>query len=293
MTITLINPLAFITLFKNETLKQLAAPFPPSDVEWRVGSTNKEKTRGLALAYITARAVMNRLDIVMGPENWYDKYVPGPDGGVMCELSVCINGKWVTKCGLAENSDIEAVKGGESDSLKRAAVKFGIGRYLYYLPDVWAELKNGKYIAEDPDLVRITPWAVPEEYRTKTKPEATTTRTSGSSRTNGGNGGNGGSGTRRRTTQKKADPKPKPEEVLEDVTAEVPPGDFVVTQAGQEGKENPKHWGTRIADLSENALGYYAGEKVGNLVFRPKAEAGKALQKAAKAFKKEAVAEPA
>ena len=274
MTITLINPLQFITLFKCETLKQLAAPFIPTDVEWRVGSTNREKTRGLALAYITARAVMNRLDIVVGSENWYDRYVPGPSGGVMCELSIHINDKWVTKCGLAENTDIEAVKGGESHSLKRAAVKFGIGRYLYYLPDTWVELKNGKYIAEEPDLVRIAPWAVPKEYKTTT-------------------GDNGGNGTRRRT-QKNADPKPADaEEVLEDVTAEVTPGDFVVTQAAQEGKENPKHWGVKLSELSENALGYYAGEKVGNLIFRPKSEAGKALQKAAKAFKKEVVAEPA
>jgi len=51
----------------------------------------------------------------------------------------------------AENSDIEPVKGGLSDSFKRAAVQWGIGRYLYSLGAVWVDVEQrGKnvYITE-------------------------------------------------------------------------------------------------------------------------------------------------
>jgi hypothetical protein len=37
--------------------KSLKAPFHPDDIEWRVGSTTKDKSRGLALAYVTNRAI--------------------------------------------------------------------------------------------------------------------------------------------------------------------------------------------------------------------------------------------
>jgi len=55
-------------------LKKLFDPFPPSQVSWRVGATNKDKTKGIALAYIDARDVMDRLDDVCGPENWQVEY---------------------------------------------------------------------------------------------------------------------------------------------------------------------------------------------------------------------------
>ena len=56
----------------------LAAPFAPEDLEFRAGATTGDKTKALALAYITSRAVMNRLDDVVGPANWKDQYAPAP-----------------------------------------------------------------------------------------------------------------------------------------------------------------------------------------------------------------------
>ena len=97
---------------------QLTAPFPVEDVEFRAGATNKEKTKALALAYITSRAVMNRLDEIVGPTDWKDAYRPGPDGGVICGLSLRIGGEWITKWDGAENTNFEAIKGGLSDAFK-------------------------------------------------------------------------------------------------------------------------------------------------------------------------------
>jgi hypothetical protein len=45
-------------------IRALFAPFPPGRVSWRVGSTTQDKKRGMALAYIDARDVMDRLDAV-------------------------------------------------------------------------------------------------------------------------------------------------------------------------------------------------------------------------------------
>ena len=98
---------------KNQnTFTRLAAPFNPSDLEWRAGASNQDKTKALALAYITSRAVMDRLDEVIGLENWRDEYQPGPDGGLICGLSLRVNGEWVTKWDGAENTAFEEVKGG-------------------------------------------------------------------------------------------------------------------------------------------------------------------------------------
>lgn len=33
----------------------LSAPFSSSDIEWRVSATNAEKTKGLAVPYVTSR----------------------------------------------------------------------------------------------------------------------------------------------------------------------------------------------------------------------------------------------
>lgn len=141
----------------------LALPFPTQDIEFRVGSTNKEKTKGLALAYITSRAVMERLDMVVGPGNW-ESNLSVIDKGFTCSLSIRVGQDWVTKMDAANLSDIESIKGGASDALKRAAVQWGIGRYLYGLPDIWVALENGKYI---PDNELKKARSVVEEYTRK------------------------------------------------------------------------------------------------------------------------------
>ena len=150
-----------IVAVPNPLFEALAQPFPISEIEFRAGATNQEKTKALALAYITSRAGMARLDTVMGPSNWKDEYTAGPAGGVLCSLSLRIDGEWITKQDGADNTNFEAVKGGFSDAFKRACVKWGIGRYLYYLEGTWVRCQErGKSIvlAEDP---KLPAWALP------------------------------------------------------------------------------------------------------------------------------------
>lgn len=120
----------------DDLIDKLSRPFPPSEIEWRVGSTNGDKTQGLALAYLTARHVMERLDSVVGVANWQDRY-EFHGSRTVCYLSLRIGDEWVTKADGAGDSDVEAEKGAISDALKRAAVKWGIGRYLYSLGNTW------------------------------------------------------------------------------------------------------------------------------------------------------------
>ena len=54
--------------------EELARPFAPEDLEWRIQVTTKDKTSGLAIPYVTNRAIQDRLDEVVGPENWYNDY---------------------------------------------------------------------------------------------------------------------------------------------------------------------------------------------------------------------------
>lgn len=104
--------------------KKLAEPFPASEVK-------KFKGRGgVWMSHITARTVMNRLDQVAGPENWRDEYRE-TERGVVCTLYLRINDEWVGKSDIGSDSDIEAEKGAYSGALKRAAVRWGIGRELY------------------------------------------------------------------------------------------------------------------------------------------------------------------
>lgn len=135
-------------------LSRLSACFPPRDIEWRVQScgTNREgKVWAKVLAYVTNRAIMARLDEVCGPGNWRNEFREWNAGkaGVLCGISVRVDGEWVTKWDGAENTDIEEVKGGLSSAMKRAAVQWGIGRYLYELDEGWAQIvEKGEHYAK-------------------------------------------------------------------------------------------------------------------------------------------------
>ena len=111
-----------------ELFAALGASFESQEVRVR-------SQAGRQLHYITARTAMNRLDSVLGPENWWDEYLPG-ENSVVCKLTVRLpDGSTLTKsdaggyAGMADQGDDD--KSGFSDAFKRAAVKFGVGRYLY------------------------------------------------------------------------------------------------------------------------------------------------------------------
>lgn len=128
---------------------ELVKPFAAEDLGWRLQKTfeNRGQMTGIAVPYVTNRAIMNRLDSVVGPENWYNDFKPwhavGKKESQLCGISIYFEDRgFITKWDGAEDSDIESVKGGLSDSMKRAAVQWGIGRALYNMDTVFVEVEQ-------------------------------------------------------------------------------------------------------------------------------------------------------
>ena len=124
----------------------LSAPFDPREVKFKPQMVKNNKA--LAIAYIDVRLIQDRLDGVLGAESWQDDYEILPDGSVTCRLRLNLGGQWVTKMDVGSPSEQpdggDRLKAAFSDALKRAAVKFGIGRYLYRLPAQWVDYDPGK-----------------------------------------------------------------------------------------------------------------------------------------------------
>jgi len=169
-------------------LKKLRLPFELHELDWKAGTAwlDGKSVHMIPLAFVDARAVVNRLDEVCGPGGWQVEFKPLPngDGGCICGLSIKIDGEWVTKWDGAENPDWQPIKGGLSDALKRAAALWGVGRYLYgfkwcklyatirgegskakcqgYAMVKMGETKKKKWLRWDPpEEERFPKWALP------------------------------------------------------------------------------------------------------------------------------------
>jgi hypothetical protein len=139
----------------NAFTQALAGPFEPSEVKWKPQAV--KGSRALAIAYIDARVIQDRLDEVLGVEGWQDEYKILPDNSVMCKLRLKLGRRWITKMDVGSPSEQpdggDRLKAAFSDALKRAAVKFGIGRYLYRLPQQWCDYDPSKrQFAQTPKL---------------------------------------------------------------------------------------------------------------------------------------------
>lgn len=157
---------------KQAIVARLLAPFDPKEVKWKPAAVSG--SRALAIAYVDARVVQDRLDEVLGIDNWQDNYKVLEDGAVVCRLRLRIGNEWITKVDVGSESEQgdagDRRKAAFSDALKRAAVKFGIGRYLYRLPTQWVDYDpHRKQITGQPQL---PPWAIPGGKAEKTRPAA-------------------------------------------------------------------------------------------------------------------------
>ena len=112
--------------------RKLREPMADRDVKERAGRGGRK------FKYIDARAVQDRLDAIVGPGNRQTQYFAHQDGAVECTLTIYD----VSKADVGYRNNPEAAEGDAqfeheplkaaySDALKRAAVHFGIGRFLY------------------------------------------------------------------------------------------------------------------------------------------------------------------
>jgi len=154
----------------------LAKPFLYEELDW-VGIYYMKTDDGgfIEIApYVTNRAVQDRLDQVVGKDRWKNKFIETAEG-MLCELSILVDGEWVTKSDGAEKKGREPLKTACSVAMKRAAVHWGIGRFLYYLPRLFGEIqstKNRNYYRYT-DKSKTTIWYMPDSNAIKIVKKAT------------------------------------------------------------------------------------------------------------------------
>jgi len=154
----------------SQILEALSEPFPSHEVEFKPGATNREKTKALALAYVDSRPYIQRLNLVC--PDWNDEYqvMMLPDRVVvLCRLTIA----GVTRTGdgecllnggeEGERAEPNAVTTASAQAFKRACVKFGLGAYLYALPQVWCDYDQAKRKIINPPT--LPDWALPPAER--------------------------------------------------------------------------------------------------------------------------------
>ena len=145
---------------------KLDSTFPREAISWRAQSVSNGKA--LALAYIDARDVMERLDAVCMPSGWQSEHYDCGSGRMACKIGIFQKhgdyGNWVWKSDGAGGTKVEADKGAFSDSFKRAAVQWGVGRYLYDMGAPWVPCEvgpNGKFKS-----FKVSPWTLVKPGKT-------------------------------------------------------------------------------------------------------------------------------
>lgn len=129
-----------------DEIKKFREPLQPHEIEWKIQTSKNGKT--LVVPYIDNRAVMSRLDECFSPEKWESTFTPF-DKGFICTIT--ING--IQKSDGSDLSDIEPIKGGISNAMKRAASQWGLGRELYKYPKIYITGEH-KYIPDE-YLIRL------------------------------------------------------------------------------------------------------------------------------------------
>jgi hypothetical protein len=128
--------------------QKLEKPFPKEEIEWRIQKSgfSGDKPYAMVLCYVQNRAIQKRLDDIFTPMGWQNAFKEWRDNSQLCGISIWDVDKmeWITKWDGADETDVEGTKGGLSNSMKRAAVQWGIGRYLYQLDATFAECSTDK-----------------------------------------------------------------------------------------------------------------------------------------------------
>lgn len=132
-----------------EAHPKLCKPFAQSLIELKPGALTQDKSRGLAMPFVDLRSYFTRLDRVVGPEHWSYTYQLA-SRGVVCALTIF----GVTKSAIGDfplsADDENPATSAEAQAFKRACAAFGLGRYLYSLPQVWGDYDKDKKRFIDP-----------------------------------------------------------------------------------------------------------------------------------------------
>jgi Rad52/22 family double-strand break repair protein len=159
---------------------------------------NGQPIRGQVVPYADQRAYTDRLNALFTPAGWTRKYTIHTSASFERAQDQKIVAKVLVSCeltifGLGSHSatgeefadDPNALTAAEAQAFKRAAVCFGLGRYLYYFTGTWVDLDDHKRPKTVPQLLG---WATPTGWRQGLRPRCAVGQ-EGSNATSAGNGG--------------------------------------------------------------------------------------------------------
>lgn len=150
----------------------LKEPFPFESIGWRPQG-NPSNGQVQVTAYLDSRDVQDRLDAVVGTENWefdWSAIVTDAKGLLVAKGVLSIYG--IPKAEVGDASNWEPNKGTISDALKRCAVLWGVGRYLYRLPDITVKWTGSKPAeSEIPRLKALLNGEKPAQPAAQPKPQ--------------------------------------------------------------------------------------------------------------------------
>lgn len=170
---------------------KLQAPFDWADVQIKVQSVSKDKTKALPVIYFDSRAVRRRLNEVFGPDGWNADYrevyeeapIFGKDGkvispqakrliGVVCKIEVRMpDGGRAVREDVGIPTDIEPIKGAYSDAIKRAFAAFG-NDHLYHIELGWHPITDNKFRPFLPAVIDRIRKMYEEQVRARSETEA-------------------------------------------------------------------------------------------------------------------------
>lgn len=138
-------------MFK-DLLSQLAVPFHSGLVEWKPQAISADKQRALAAAYVDMREYEDRLDQVYPEWESSAQFLLTGDK-VAAVVSLTLDGVTRVNVGEAKLSDENAFTSAFAQAFKRVCSDFGLGRYLYRLPQEWCTYdEKRRTIINPPEL---------------------------------------------------------------------------------------------------------------------------------------------
>lgn len=115
-----------------DDLKTLRKPFPKDRLGIKIQSLSRQKDKAMLVAYLQHTDVQDRIEEV--DPTWTCEVLHEERTGDTVYVRMSMTLKGVTRVNVGEGGD---PKGAYSDAIKRCAMLFGVGRYLYDSETVW------------------------------------------------------------------------------------------------------------------------------------------------------------
>jgi hypothetical protein len=143
-------------------LKVLKAPFSKERLGVKIQNFNKDRSRAMLVLYLQHTDVQDRLEEV--DPAWTTEVLKEERIGDSVYVRIRLTVKGVSRENVGEGND---PKGAYSDALKRCAMLFGVGRYLYDSDTIWVDY--------DESRDRYRQWSI-EDYERVSKGASTESR---------------------------------------------------------------------------------------------------------------------